>query len=120
MKRFLCMILCLVALLCLAACSQEKEAAEEGCTKYKLKSMGMGQMIMSAQEAREASGIQDLYLKLYDDGTAVLRVGKEPLEMCYDATHLWLPDAPQEKIPYTIEGDTLTFVDGAMAYTFEK
>ena len=120
MKRCIAIVLCLVLALGMAACSEKKTQVEEGCTKYKLKSISMGEMVMSAKEAQESSGIQDLYLKLYDDGTAVLRIGKEPLEMCYDDTYLWLPETPDEKITYTIMGDQLTFVDGAMTYIFEK
>lgn len=121
MKRLLILILSLVMLGCLWGCQSEKEATvEEGCTKYSLVSMGMENLIMSAQEARDISGIDDLYLKFYEDGTAKMRVGEEIIEMEYDEGYLWRSGTPDEKASYTIENDVVVLIDGGMVYTFKK
>ena len=111
----------LAVMLCLVACTREKQApAEENCTKYQLVSIGMGNMIMSAQEAKETSGIQDLYFKLYDDGTAKLRIEKDPIVLVYAEGQLWTPEDPETKIPCQIQEDTVIITDGAFVYEFKK
>lgn len=118
MKKIFTVMLSLILLLgCLTGC---QEKAEAGCTKYTLESMGIGEMTMSGSQARRESGISDLYLKLYDDGTAEMRVSKEIVKMEYADGQIWRTDTPDAKVTYTINGNTITITDGAYTYTFTK
>lgn len=118
MKRVLMLILCLTLLGGLLGCQSEEE--EVGCTKYALVNISVDDMIMSAEEAREVSGIDDLYIKFYEDGTAKMRVGEEVIQMGYDDSYVWRTDSPNDKVAYTLEQDVVTLIDGGFVYTFKK
>ncbi len=118
MKRILMLILCLTLLDCMWGCQNKEE--EVGCTKYELVSISVDNVTMSAKEAREASGIDDLYIKFYEDGTAKMRVGKEVINMGYDEGYVWRTDSPNDKVAYTLEQDVVTLIDGGFVYTFKK
>ena len=117
MKKIFTLILTLLLVATLFGC---KNQAEAGCEKYNLESVGMGNMIMSGDEARQDSGISDLYLKLYEDGTAEMRISEEIIHMEYADGLIWRADTPDQKIHYTVTDDTLSIVDGAFTYTFTK
>ena len=117
MKKLLLCALCLVlALSCLCACNGE----EEGCTKYTLKSMGIGDMQNTNKQVQQITGVKDLYLKLYDDGTAKMRVSKEIIDLVYDETHIWRPTDPDTKYDLIFHEDAVMVVDGAYFYQFVK
>ena len=122
MKRVITVLLCLVLLGCLWGCQETKEKAkeaqEENCTKYSLSSIIMDSMTMTGEEAREYSGIDDLYIKFYEDGTAKMRLEKEPLNLCYDGEYLWQADNPEEKVSYAMNGISVAVYDGAFTYNF--
>ena len=117
MKKIFTLILTLLLATALFGCKNQPEA---GCEKYNLESVGMGNMIMSGDEARRDSGISDLYLKLYEDGTAEMRISEEIIHMEYADGLIWRADTPDQKIHYTVTDDTLSIVDGAFTYTFTK
>ena len=119
MKRVMALLLCLVLLGCLWGCEEKDTKAEEKpCTKYSLSSIIMDNMTMTGAEAREYSGINDLYIKFYEDGTAKMRLEKEPLHLCYDDQYLWQADNPEEKVSYSISGIAVSVYDGAFTYNF--
>ena len=120
MRRIVGIILCVLMLGTLWGCKESQSTEEGNYTKYALVSMGMSGWNMSAKEVQEYSGVKDLYLKLYEDGTAKIRVDKTPKDMVYDENYIWQTENPDLKMSYVIDGNTLTITDGAYTYIFEK
>ena len=123
MKRFFSILLLLALTLCFAACSGEgnESTAPTGGTKYKLVSIQMEEGgYMGQQTLEEASGGDDLYVVLYDDGTAKLRIQPgAPTDMVYNETAMWRVDSPDVTAQYEIEGKELTIRDYPFVYTFQ-
>mgnify|MGYP003294320113 CR=1 FL=1 len=117
MKRSLGIILCavlLVGLLC--GCQAEKP----GCTKYTLVQMGLEGMLQSAATVRQVTGIRDLYLKLYEDGTAQMRVSQEIIELAYEDGKIWRVDDPSVVCQLVLQGSTAKVIDNFYVYEFKK
>lgn len=116
MKRLILLFLAL-SLLCFAGC-----AGEETGTKYTLVGIQLtdgGYMNESA--LRQQTGGEDLYILLYDNGTAKLKIQKgSPAEMHYDDLYIWNPETPDTKAAYHFEGDSLSILDYPFIYHFEK
>lgn len=119
MKRVLSVLLCtVIVLFCFAGC--KGETAEENCVKYSLVRMGLNDMLQTADQVREATGVSDLYLKLYDDGTAKMRVSKEVISLQYGDDLIWRPEDPDTVYALVILGDSVTIIDNFYIYEFAK
>ena len=118
MKKFLSIFLCILLLACcFTGC---KETVEENCVKYTLVRMGPEEMQQTAAQVKEATGLSDLYLKLYDDGTAQMRVSKEIIALEYGDDLIWRPEDPNTVYALVILGDTVTIIDNFYIYEFAK
>ncbi len=104
----------------LPGCGKKEQTQQSGQT-YILQSISMEGIVMDQEALAEVSGGAELYLKLFSDGTARMRVTSEKVvEMEYDGSYMWRPDTPELKAPYTLEDGILTLEDGAAVYVFEK
>lgn len=119
MKKILAVWICaLLVLCCIAGCGSD--AVEENCEKYTLVRMGPNEMLQTADQVREATGISDLYLKLYDDGTAQMRVSREIIELEYGDDLIWRPEDPDTVYALVILDDSVTIIDNFYIYEFAK
>ena len=82
--------------------------------------MGLSDMLQTAQQVREATGISDLYLKLYDDGTAQMRVSKQIIQLQYSDDLIWRQEDPDTVYALVILGDSVTIIDNFYIYEFAK
>ncbi len=115
-KRFVYILLALCLLL--AGC---KEKDPKGTQVYRLQSIAMDGIVMDEAALDKMSDGADLYLKLFPDGTAEMRVtSKNVVKMEYDESNMWKPETPDLLAPYTVEGLTLSLYDGAAVYVFAK
>ena len=73
--------------------------------------------------AAELSGMdlnEFLYLQLNDDGTGVMSMMGEEMEMAYEDGKIWPVGDEDEKIPFTVKGNTLTIEQDDMKMVFKK
>ena len=116
MKRIL--FLCLVfSLLCFAGCAEEKPGTRYTLVGIQLTDGGY----MSESDLHRQSGGEDLYIHMYEDGTASLKIQKgDPVDMVCDDLYIWRTDSPDAKAAYHIDGDSLSILDYPFEYHFKK
>ena len=117
MKRILLLLLAF-SLFSFAGCAEEEKPG----TRYTLVGIQLSDGgYMSESALRQQSGGESLYVHLYDDGTARLKIQKgDPVDMVYDDLYIWRTDSPDVKAAYYMDGDSLSILDYPFEYHFEK
>ncbi len=116
MKRILLLLL-ILSLLCFTGCAEEETGTKYTLVGIQLTDGGY----MNESVLRQQSGGEDLYIRLYDNGTAKLKIQKgEPVEMHYDDLYIWNPQTPDLKAAYHFEDNGLSILDYPFLYHFEK
>ena len=91
----LCVTVIAVMLLSLTACSGTVAG------RYELVSLEVAGV---KQDAPSGLG----YIELNDDGTGYLNVSGTEFEMCWADGQIWPVSDPDDKVSFTVKGDTLT------------
>ena len=55
-----------------------------------------------------------------EDGTGVMKMDGETTQMSYADGKIWPTNAPDEKVEFTVKGDTLTLEQSGVKMVFEK
>ena len=104
-KAILCLVLVVGVACTLAACSSV-------AGRYDLVSVNMDGV------NQDASGLG--YIDLNEDGTGLMSISGEEFDMCWADGQIWPADDPDDKVSFSVDGDTLTLdLDGNTA-TFKK
>ena len=118
MKKFvkaglgLCLIVCLMV--SLAACG-------EITGRYDLVSMSNGTDMMDADDVRSITGFDgDLYIELFEDGTAVMSMFGTTTDLEYDDNYLWPVSDKEDTMSYRIEGSSLILEEEGVKVIFKK
>ena len=124
MKKTLKMILCLSLVLAMAlsmvACGDKKEEKASIAGHYDLASMTIDGKSFTQDELAALMGDLEIYVELNDDGTGVLSLSGETADMAWKDGQIWPVDEPDEKVPFTVEGKTLTMEIDGQKMVFEK
>lgn len=107
-KGILCVTVIAVMLLSLAACNGGIAG------HYELASAQINGM---QQEFPTGSGF---YIELNEDGTGVLNIAGEAMEMRWEDDQIWPVTDPDDKVTFTVKGDTLTLDLFGNTATFKK
>ncbi len=105
-KVVLCLTMIAVMLLGLAACSNNIAG------RYELVSVE----IEGAKH--DASGLG--YIELNEDGTGYMSVGGTDFEMRWEDGQIWPVSDPDDKVSFTVKGNTLTLDLMGNTATFKK
>ena len=118
LKRILCLTLVLSMVLCFAACGKEEE---DVTGRYDLVSM-YGEDGGVAMEDMVALLGEDfeMYIELKDDGTAVMNIYGETMDLEWQDGQIWPAEEPDSKAPFTVEGTALTIEEESLTLVFEK
>ena len=114
-RAALCLSLVAILLVSLVACGGGVAG------HYNLVSMEMGgqKMDIAALQALAGTSVE-MYIELNDDGTGVMCMDGETTEMCYGDGMIWPVNDADDKVPFTVDGDTLTLEQDGMKMVFEK
>ena len=118
--RILVAVLLVLSLtLCLAACGdKEKNSGIAG--KYTFYSMSYEGETVTAKDLAEMGEETDMYIRLNSDGTGVMVSGDDSEDMAYANGKIWSVDEPDEKVSFSVKGNTLTMEQDGMVMTFKK
>lgn len=132
MKKLLSLLLALAMVFTLAACGNKesktddkKEAEEDGISgKYLLTSVEEDGEEMSKEDMEEEYG-DDSYIEIDEDGTAVMKIDGDKMDMEWEDDEIWNADDEDEKFELDINEKkgtvTVTFEDnGEITLIFEK
>lgn len=123
MKKFLCLALVFVLLTGMTAC--DSSPSFEIFYFSEMNDDGVIYTAADLQNDLDKEGknvkIEDIfYLKLYEDGTAVMcSMGAEE-DMKYNSTEIWSVKDETVRASYSRNGDTLSIRDGAAVMTYRK
>ena len=125
MKKWLCILCVMGIFLCFAGCKDQKEdavqittQAEEGCYRYEFVKWSIDQQVQTYEMVAAATSNSDLFLKLYEDGTAQMCIGTDVKQMQYKDGTIWLVDEPNNKMTLTLSANIATVTDGAYVFQF--
>ena len=129
MKRVLSLILCVVMVLgvaaCFAGCGDDGKKAEAGIAgRYNLETMAIDGTEISIKDLMEMAGDEaeglEFYLELKADGTAVMNMGGDIEELVYKDGQIWPEGDEDDKISFTVKGNTLTLEEDGEKLVFKK
>ena len=113
-KAVLCLSLVAILLVTLVACGGI-------AGRYDLVTMEAGGQSMDIAALKALTGQEmDMYLELNSDGTGVMKMDGETTEMVYDDSQIWPASDPDDKVAYTVDGDTLTIEQDGVKMVFKK
>ena len=136
MKKILSLVL-LLALLCAGCAEQaatetteapvETTAATVSAAKpvyYVLYAMGpeddlLEADIMQDELVKMGFGYDEMFFEFYEDGTGHMNFMGVQSDILHDGTAYWLPDQPENRTPYTIEGNVMTIDNNGYLYILE-
>lgn len=121
MKKVISLILCATMILGIAMCFGG--CGDKGTVgKYNLKTMSVGDTTINVDDLKALSGQDGLefYLELKNDGTAELVMGEERQALLYKDGKMWAEDQEDQKVPFTVKGNTLTLEQDGAKLTFKK
>ena len=118
--RILVAVLLVLSLtLCLAACG-DKEKSGGIAGKYNFYSMSYEGETVTAKDLAALGEEMNMYIRLNADGTGVMVTEGESEDMAYGNGKIWSVDEPDEKVDFTVKGNTLTMEQDGMVMTFKK
>lgn len=110
MKQAVCIALALCLLLGLTGCGS-------AAGRYNLTSITTEEDTVLVSDIPNAP---PMYLHLNDDGTGILLLSDEAVRMYWDGSFLWPEGQAQDKVPYVLEGKTLTMEQNGQKMVFTK
>ena len=115
MKKVLCSALVAIMLLCMTACGSKIAG------RYDFYSMDMGGGVeVTAESLKALGGEMEMYIELEDDGTGTMASEGEVIEMGWADGEIWPAEDPEDKVAFTVDGDTLTMEQDGMKRVFKK
>ena len=133
MRGMICLMLALCMVMCFAACEKDeddKKSSKSVAGTYQFYEMTQdGETITMAdlEEQLDAAGMageidmdEFCYLELDKDGTGILVLMGEEMEMEYDDEYIWPVDEADEKVEYTFKSGKLTMEQDGMKLVFKK
>lgn len=113
-RAALCLSLVVVLLVSLVACGGF-------AGRYDLVSMEAGGQTLDIAALQALAGTTaDMYIELNSDGTGVMKMDSEVTDMVYADGKIWPVGAPDEKVPFTVDGDTLPLEQDGVKMVFKK
>ena len=113
MKRLVLSVLCAALMIrilfAFAGCSVSE--------RYVLKSLSYEGLTVEAEKNVDG---EEFYVDLRNDGTAVLRLEGDAIDMKWDESHIWAAGEEDAKAELTIDGNQLTIKIEETLMTFEK
>lgn len=114
-KAVLCLIFVIGMICTLAACGNDIAG------RYELVSMESNGQTLDIASLKDLSGSDvDMYLELFDDGTAVMKMDGDTTQLKWDSEHIWPVNNEAETAVYTIADDTITMVKDGVTLIFKK
>ena len=135
MKKILSSIICLLVVaslaLCITGCDLISDLGSAvGITSiagtYQMVEMVSEDMTITREDLESMAQLSDMdpdeicYLILNDDGTGFICLMGEEMDMAYADGEIWPVDAPDEKVPFTVSGNTLTIEQDGAKMVFKK
>lgn len=108
--RGLCAAAALYLLLCIAGCGSV-------AGRYDLTSITTGEETVLVRDIPNAP---PMYLHLNSDGTGIMLLSDEAVQMHWDDSFIWAEGAEDEKIVYILEDQTLTMSQNGQKMVFTK
>ena len=118
-KILVCLVMVLSLMLCIAACG-DKEESGGIAGKYNFYSMSYNGETVTAKDLAAMGEEMDMYIRLNGDGTGIMYTEGETEDMAYSNGKIWSVDEPDEKVSFTVKGNTLTMEQDGMVMTFKK
>lgn len=115
MKKVFCSMLVAATLLCMTACGGSSVAG-----RYDFHSMDMEGMQITAEALKEMDTEMEMYIELKEDGTGTMASEGEVMEMAWADGEIWPAEDPTDKVPFEIDGDTLTMEQEGIKMVFKK
>ena len=114
-RAVLCLSLVAILLVSLVACGGGVAG------RYELVSMEANGQTLDIASLKAMAGTDvDMYIELFEDGTGVMKMDGETTQMSYADGKIWPTNAPDEKVEFTVKGDTLTLEQSGVKMVFEK
>jgi hypothetical protein len=114
MKKVLCSALVAIMLLCMTACGNNIAG------RYNFHSMNMEGMEVTAESLEALGSEVEMYLELEKDGTGTMASNGEVVAMGWADGQIWPAEDPEDKAPFTVDGDTLTIEQEGIKMVFKK
>ena len=114
MKKVLCSALVAIMLLCMTACGSSVAG------HYDFESMESGGMKITAQSLKDMGAEMEMYIELEEDGTGTMANEGEVIEMGWEDGEIWPADDPDDRVAFTIDGDTLSMEQDGIKMVFKK
>ena len=118
-KILVCLVMVLSLMLCIAACGDTEESGGIA-GKYKFHSMSYDGETITAKDLADMGEEMDMYIRLNGDGTGIMYSEGETEDMAYANGQIWSVDEPDEKVDFTVKGNTLTMEQDGMKMVFKK
>ena len=117
-KMILCLALVLASLFCLVACGGSKDNI---VGSYEFYSMKMEGETIKAKDL-EDFGLEsdDITLKIKKNGTAILEMAGETIDMEWEDGEIWPEGEEDEAVEYKFKGGKLTFEAEGAEMVFKK
>ena len=108
--------------LCLVVCLMVSLVACGGIAgRYNLMTMTNGTDTMDAETVKSITGFDgELYIELFDNGTAVMSMFGTTTDLEYDDNYLWPASDKEDTMPYRIEGSSLILEQEGVKVVFKK
>lgn len=113
-KAAFCLSLVAILMVSLVACGGV-------AGRYNLVSMEMGETKLDIESLKAMAGTDvEMYIELNDDGTGVMNMDGETTQMAYADGKIWPVNEADDKVPFTVNGDTLTLEQDGIKMVFKK
>ena len=114
MKKVLCSALVAIMLLCMTACGSSVAG------HYDFESMESDGIKITAQSLKDMGAEMELFIELEEDGTGTMANEGEVIEMGWEDGEIWPAEDPEDRVAFTIDGDTLTMEQDGVKMVFKK
>lgn len=118
-KILVALILALSLVLCLAACGKDSKSGNLA-GKYEFYSMTYGEITVTAADMAAEGKSVEMYVKLNNDGTAIMYSEGETEDMVYADGQIWSVSDPDNKANFSVVGNTLAIVQDDLEMVFKK
>ena len=114
-RAALCLSLVVILLVSLVGCGGGVAG------RYNLVTMEAGGQSLDIAALQSLAGTSaDMYIELKSDGTGVMKMDTEVTDMVYADGMIWPAGSPDEKVSFTVSGDTLTLEQDGVKMVFKK
>jgi len=129
-KKLLCAALVLVSIFCFCACDNGKESAdseapvikENAAGRYELCKIEWEDGVVAEGEVLKDSeaAMGDMYVTLYKDGTAILSLMGQVMDMEFSKDTMWRADNKNFSYDYSVSNGKVVLKGDGDTYTFAK